>query len=557
MGGTQSTQIQIDHWANLIGGANLFLAGMALLHDYQSSRLERARRTAAANAGSPSSSLSSSTDDTEKGNGDRRGPSSLEHHRQNGSLGHGPGIIFIPAMTECAEPPTGEHAGTQQRPIDEEETDEDTQVEGNQNEQHSDPQLDDDADEDGDDENRQMFGGGATANGDLGDASSRINVVPMHAVRARTRSSGSRGSRTGGNGGGSNRNNKPSRYYCFTWNNPPDQYEDAIENIYNNDQNDVEYIVYGREVGESGTFHLQGFVQFGEPIEDPLNDGPLQRFQIAAHWSKARRVIRAREYCKKDGDFVEHGTFYTRQGKRSDLDEFKDATKAGGMNMKRAREEHSEIVAKYERFAREYINDKRVKPSVPVLELYPWQKALKQKITTTPDPREIIFVVDHVGNSGKSYIASLITSEREDAQYMSPGKVPDMAYALDEDIKILLMDCPRSRQELFQYDFVEYIKNQRVFSTKYESRMKLLNKCHVIVFMNEMPDRGKLSTDRFTIVRLDKFLVREPNEVTANIENWQQLLDYTRERDSRETRDAHRGPQFPTGAHSCEPTFFG
>ena len=41
-----------------------------------------------------------------------------------------------------------------------------------------------------------------------------------------------------------------------------------------------------------------------------------------------------------------------------------------------------------------------------------------------------------------------------------------------------------------------------MFSPKYNSRMKILDKVsHVVVLMNEMPDRNKLSADRYKITR--------------------------------------------------------
>jgi len=65
------------------------------------------------------------------------------------------------------------------------------------------------------------------------------------------------------------------------------------------------------------------------------------------------------------------------------------------------------------------------------------------------------------------------------------------------------MDAPRSKQgEYIQYDFLEEVKNGRVFCPKYESRMKRLGKCHVVVMMNEHPDLTKLSDDRYSIVTI-------------------------------------------------------
>lgn len=78
-----------------------------------------------------------------------------------------------------------------------------------------------------------------------------------------------------------------------------------------------------------------------------------------------------------------------------------------------------------------------------------------------------------------------------------------MAYALDLSTTVLFVDAPRSKQgEYIQYDFLEEAKNGYVFSPKYESRMKILPKMHVCVFMNERPDMHKLSQDRYHIIEI-------------------------------------------------------
>lgn len=92
-----------------------------------------------------------------------------------------------------------------------------------------------------------------------------------------------------------------SKSWCFTVNNyaPADELE--LELL--KGDNSVLYIVVGKEVGESGTPHLQGFVQFKNRrvfgvVKDLLPRG--------AHIERARgSVFQAAEYCKKEGDFWE------------------------------------------------------------------------------------------------------------------------------------------------------------------------------------------------------------------------------------------------------------
>lgn len=65
----------------------------------------------------------------------------------------------------------------------------------------------------------------------------------------------------------------------------------------------MKYLVYGFEKGESGTPHLQGFVQFKNPIEKPS-----KFFGPAYHFEPMRGTFEeAIEYTKKDGEYQEFG----------------------------------------------------------------------------------------------------------------------------------------------------------------------------------------------------------------------------------------------------------
>ena len=100
-------------------------------------------------------------------------------------------------------------------------------------------------------------------------------------------------------------------------------------------------------------------------------------------------------------------------------------------------------------------------------------------------------------------------------QIILPGKKADMALTVDETKSVFFIDCPCSKQgDFIQYDFLEELKNGRLFSSKYNSMLKRLPvKPHIlVVLMNESPNETKLSRDRYLIYDLHQdgsFTIRQ------------------------------------------------
>lgn len=286
--------------------------------------------------------------------------------------------------------------------------------------------------------------------------------------------------------------------WCFTLNNYTDEDVERLSSLVDN--NECVYLIFGKEIGDSGTPHLQGFISFSKRVY--LTD-VKKRISRTAHFELARLVPESIEYCKKDGDVYEDGVLPVGQGKRSDLDEFKSDVKSGLLDLKEIREKHSTVYAKYKSFVMEYVIDNAPVIDVPFYNLHDWQKDLLEKLNNAPDDRTIEFIVDSTGNNGKTWFAHWYASQNKDCQVLCPGKRADMAYILRSDIRVLILDAPRSKQgEFIQYDFLEDVKNGYVFSSKYESTIKRLKNVHLVVLMNEAPDLTKLSSDRFDITYL-------------------------------------------------------
>lgn len=287
------------------------------------------------------------------------------------------------------------------------------------------------------------------------------------------------------------------RHWAFTLNNYTDDDLDKLQSL----PSGAVYLVYGKEIGESGTPHLQGFISYKSARNV---SGIRDFFNGSAHVEVARNPAAAAQYCKKEGNFIEFGSPSGRsisQGKRSDLSGLVSAISAGETDRKKLRTEFPDVCAKYPNFVSSVILDHLPRPNVQCHPLCPWQSRLVEKLRTPPDDREILFMIDKHGNAGKSWFVQYYIEHVGKALQINPGKKADMIYAfissLKSDTRVVFVDAPRSKQgDFIQYDFLEELKNGCVFNTKYESRMVYFTVPHVVVMMNENPKEGQLSEDR-------------------------------------------------------------
>jgi len=112
-------------------------------------------------------------------------------------------------------------------------------------------------------------------------------------------------------------------------------------------------MIYGYERGESGTEHLQGYIEMATPqrITGMKKLPGLGR----AHW-EPRRGSRdeARAYCMKDMEFIEIGDWSAGgQGRRSDLNTLMKAIREQTPTIE-IMEEMPAVYGRYQRFAEKY-----------------------------------------------------------------------------------------------------------------------------------------------------------------------------------------------------------
>lgn len=134
-----------------------------------------------------------------------------------------------------------------------------------------------------------------------------------------------------------------AKNWCFTLNNYNESDEERLSLLHEG----VEYLVYGREVGDSGTPHLQGYVVFASRkrlAQVKFLVGDSAHLEVAKGSPSSNR-----EYCTKDGDFYEFGTLpASGQGTRTDIAGLKLAISRGDA-IGTLQQEHFGLYLRYQR----------------------------------------------------------------------------------------------------------------------------------------------------------------------------------------------------------------
>jgi len=215
----------------------------------------------------------------------------------------------------------------------------------------------------------------------------------------------------------------------------------------------------GNEIGESGTPHIQGYIEHEKRFRpSELKFGCIEWNDI--HWEKRKgNAKQASEYCAKDGDYV--------------------------------------------------TNMKIRKPVIKLKRslMRPEQLAVADKYNEPEDPvfgRQIHWYWEEQGGWGKSVLTKYMVDTME-AIVIGGAKESDVlcgvTAALEKkDVPIVIVDVPRHGNVC--YRAIEKIKDGCFFNTKYESSMVRFNSPHILVFSNEPPDETRFSADRWVVTEL-------------------------------------------------------
>lgn len=243
----------------------------------------------------------------------------------------------------------------------------------------------------------------------------------------------------------------PSLHWCFTLNNYTDSEYNDIKF-----HSSIKNCVIGKEVGESGTPHLQGYICFDKKIR-PKSLGLTDRI----HWEKCRNINASIEYCQKD--------------------------------------DPEPYIKNCKRHAPPY----RMELPNP----YPWQQDIINIVKDKPNERTIHWFWEPKGCAGKTTLQKHLLTHYNGIVILS-GKAADMKNAIvnyQEKNGILpttvLINIPRSVEHI-SYTGIEEIKDMMFFSGKYEGGMVCGPNPHVIIFANEEPVMDEMSLDRWDIRRI-------------------------------------------------------
>lgn len=131
-----------------------------------------------------------------------------------------------------------------------------------------------------------------------------------------------------------------SRHFCFTLNNYSADAECKLKAL------DCRYLIYGKETGESGTAHLQGYVSFVKALRFNLVKKLLP---AGCHIEAAKGSAQQNtDYCSKDNDVFTKGIM-PAAGARNDIKEFVKLIRSGKTDNQLI-DENPGYCARYTRF---------------------------------------------------------------------------------------------------------------------------------------------------------------------------------------------------------------
>ena len=146
------------------------------------------------------------------------------------------------------------------------------------------------------------------------------------------------------------------------------------------------------------------------------------------------------------------------------------------------------------------------RPLYLISELRPWQSKVEQLVQTESGRRTVHWIWSIEGHLGRTQLCKYL-SHKYGAVACQNGKasdVLDLCTKMSKTLTCAIWNMGREiKKEKIPYLLLETIKDGYWFSGKYETSMVNINSPHVLVFANTLPERSKLSADRWCITRIE------------------------------------------------------
>jgi len=252
-----------------------------------------------------------------------------------------------------------------------------------------------------------------------------------------------------------------SKRWCFTHNNPNEN--DLVEMVEMFTRLGFDYVI-GREVGEGGTPHLQGYVR-SSYVFRPME---TLRLDFFPHWEKCKGDHDANvAYCTKDGDYV---TNLDIKKPPIDMDVDKDDI-------------------------------------IPWDDMFPWGRALVEMVSPgLPNKldRSIHWFWSKEGQMQKTEVSRYLCFYHN-AVCIQGGRKHVLAVAYKNPAPIYILLVPRTDEGFVSYASLELLKDSLYMSAFGTEATGMVNrkKPWVIVMANFSPDQRALSHDRWQITNVD------------------------------------------------------
>lgn len=295
-----------------------------------------------------------------------------------------------------------------------------------------------------------------------------------------------------------------AKRWTFTWNNYSQNWVALLAPVFEG----CTFGIGSEEVGESGTPHIQGYVEFASKVRPIGYRGCPKEVHWGDDKGKPARGTRLQNvmYCRKQNLLWFSGPDANDEERRP----------------------HTE-----------YFGTERWRPprDLPKIELRGWQEEVRRLAEAPVQQRKIYWFWSSRRGIGKSDAVRWLATE---GALVTGGGAKDMKYLIckykeknGDYPETIAMDVPCSMQGFVSYAGIEEVVNGVFASTKYECEPVIMPYARFFLFANFPPalDNVDMSANRFVVFDIDEWMARWPEgrPMDALVEQKKRDREYTDE----------------------------